>query len=180
MIPGSKLLPVACSLFLTSSLWADTLTLRNHSEINGHVQYADGTFSVEAKYSKGPKTWAFDRTEVLTLEFNDRDFNTGAPPSDISVFAAHTSILHNASNGSEPEHGRETNAHNKAPNSLGHPVLSNERYNPSTEDIIWLRDKSKLAGRLVRIEANHLTIQTQGKGKKLEAGKVTTILIAPN
>src|SRR5690348_5363213 len=77
--------------------FANTVTLRNNAEINCVVSYQDGTFTFVARYATGSKTFKFDRAEVRTIEINQRDFNPGEPPKDISIFDQRSADTRNAS-----------------------------------------------------------------------------------
>lgn len=172
---------LACSLCLIPSLRADTLTLRDNAEINGRIRYAEGTFFVMARYRGSSRTLKFDRSEVLTLEFNDRDFNSSAPPKDLSVFSARTSGIQNASNGTNHAQKIRGKGEREGLASQKHSPLSEDEFNPSVEDVIWFRNKSKVVGRLEKIENNRITFQDEkGNPKGLDAAKISTVLIAPN
>jgi hypothetical protein len=168
IITSFSLAPFAC---------ADTLTLRNNAEINGQVRYADGAFSITARYSAGsPLTRTFDRKEVLTLEFNQRDFNSGPPPKDISVFIGRESATNNAAY--EVSDKPETAAH---PTAQGQPSGQSPLasvHSPS-DDVIRLRNKKELSGRLVKIENGKLTLQSGKKSNSLDSGRVAAVVVAP-
>ncbi len=166
---------------MTPFVCADTLTLRNNAEINGRVRYADSAFSVAARYSTGSsQTRTFDRKEVLTLEFNQRDLNPGPPPTDISVFAERKSdtkdAAHPIADTGKSEDSPNPNGTKRARGAF--TTLASDDHSPS-DDVIWLRNKKKLAGRLVKIESGKITVQSGKKRKSLDSGEVATVLISP-
>jgi len=165
--------------------WADTLTLQNNAEINGRTSYKNGTFKVIARYRSGTKTLKLDRADLRSLEVNARDFNPGEPPKDISIFVDHLTSTRNASDDSTEASGRQKAAAKAADKqgkstAVNHPVLGAESFNPSTDDVLWLRTKSKLTGRLVSIESGNLTFESGKEERRFQLDEVATILIAPN
>jgi len=179
------LLILLLECLLAVFLHADTLTLRNNTEINGWVSYSDDAFSVVARYSSGKQNRTYGRGEVRTLEFNQRDFNSGAPPKDISVFEGRKTATQSAAHDmSAQAHqvGKNASAESSAANShsssVGHSVLAGDE-NP-TADVIWLRSKQKLTGRLMEVKNGKLTFQVDKKDKNLQSGDVAGVLVAPN
>ncbi len=161
--------------------YADTLTLRDNAEINGTVRYVDDAFLITARYAGGPEKWTFDRREVLSVEFNKRDFNSGPPPKDISIFVGRAGATKDASRedtDSKKAERKEQPVRDGKSNS-GHSVFASDTYNP-TDDVIWLRNKTRVAGRLVRIDDRQLVFQSASKDKSLESAQVVRILVAPN
>ena len=166
------------TLFIVSG-WADTMTLRNNAEVNGRITYQNDAFTVTSRYRGGSKTFKFDRAEVRTIEINRRDFNAGEPPKDISIFDERSSSEKNASQEQRKVSGSTTDAVARATPSQ-HQVLASGDFNPSTDDVIWLRNKTKLTGRLLSIESGHLLIKQGKKEKQVQMPEVTTVLVAPN
>jgi len=171
---------LSLSCLLISVLRADTLTLRNNSEINGRVSYSDGAFTVAARYKAGSQTRTFDKLEVRVLELNKRDFNPGAPPKEVSIFDERASATkdasHDTSQKKPPKANSDSTMHDHS--SSRHSVFAGD-YDP-TADVIWLRNKTKLVGRLVKIENGQITFQSGKKDKSLQSGEVATVAIAPN
>jgi hypothetical protein len=169
---------------LAPFLQADTVTLRNNAEINGRVDYADGAFSVTARYGSGTHTTTFDRAEVRTLEFNERDFNSGAPPTDISILKGQTaSATRDASHdvtkhkdGKPQESSAEQSGNSSPPK---HSVLGPGEYNPS-DDVIWLRNKTNLACRIIRIVNGQVTFRVDSKDRSLDSRQVAIVLVSFN
>lgn len=164
---------------------ADTLTLRNNSEINGRISYHDGTFVIAARYGSETKTAKVDRADVRAIEINARYFNPGEPPKDLSIFAYHSSSTKDASDQNAGSSGNKKDAskpHTEEGKPVGirHSVLGTDDFNPSTDDVLWLRNKNKLTGHLVSIENGQLTFKQGKAGKQFQVGQVATILIAPN
>jgi hypothetical protein len=121
---------------------------------------------------------------VRTVEINARDFNPGEPPTDISIFEERSAATRDASH---PETQRKndkgssnTPTQAKQSGPAGHTVLNFDESNPSTTDVIWFRNKTKLTGRLVRIEDGQLTIESGRDSKKFNLGDVATVLVAPD
>lgn len=170
------------SAFLVSSGWADTVTFRNNAELNGVVRYRNDDFTVTARYKNGTRTNTFHRAEVRSVEINARDFNPGEPPTDISVFEDRTAATRPGSNSqSSQKTGSDSGDAASQGNQHGRrKVLDPDEPNPSTTDLIWLRDKSELFGRLVSIESGQLTVANKKGKKKLKVKDVMTILVAPD
>jgi len=76
------------------------------------------------------------------------------------------------------EYGKRKQRGSEGKAAPTHSVLKSND-NPS-DDVIWLRNKTRLAGRLIKIENGVLTVQTNSKDKNLDSGQVATVLIAPN
>lgn len=168
-------------MLLVAWVRADTLTLRNNAELNGQVRYQDDAFRVTARYHSGTKTKTFHRAEVRTIEINGRDFNSGEPPTDISVFGDRSTATRDAS--------QSLSVRKKKDKSLteadqvkhpAHTVLTNDEPNPSTTDVIWLKDKQELTGRLVSIENGQLTFANGKTSKKFNLRSIAAILVAPD
>jgi hypothetical protein len=170
-------------LLLALSARADTLTFRNNAELNGSVRFADDSFTVTARYAAGTKTTTFQRAEVRMLEINGRDFNPGEPPREVSVFKERAAATTDAAH---PENRRGME---RSPRPGSRPAEQSARaersmfgsgdLNPSTTDVIWLRSKIKVEGRLVRIDDGELTVQSLRSTKKLKLIDVVTVLMAP-
>lgn len=169
---------------LIPELQADTLTLRSNVEMNGEVQYDNDVFTIVARYNAGEKKVTFDRREVLSVEVNRRTFNPGQPPKDFSVLDARSSSMREASS--------DTRDHKKdsAVEKLGHQphapgynrsVVDDNDMDRGTTDVVWLKDKSELRGRLIALRAGHLTIKRSGdnRPKDLDEKKIRTVLVAP-
>ena len=161
------------------------MTLQNNSEINGRTSYSDGTFRVVARYRSGAKTIKLDRAELRSIEVNSRDFNPGEPPKDISIFVDHSTSTRNASDDGSDASGHkrarsEMAAANDKSAAVNHPLLGDEGYNPSTDDVLWLRTKSKLTGRLVSINNGNVRFEIGKESRLLPLEEVARILIAPN
>jgi hypothetical protein len=174
---------VSLTLFVSISS-ADTLTLRNNAEINGSISYHDGTFTITARYGSETKTAKFDRADVRAIEINARYFNPGEPPKDLSIFVYHSTSTKDAStkagsSGNKKDVSKRPTGDGK-PVDIRHSVLGTDDFNPSTDDVLWLRNKNKLTGHLVSIENGQLTFKQGKAGKQFQVGQVATILIAPN
>jgi hypothetical protein len=171
------------STMLEPFLHADTLTLRSNAEINGSVHYIDGAFSVTARYQNDRQTKTitrtYDREEIQTLEFNNRDFNSKEPPTDISIFAGRPSATLDASATQQHKNSGATGQRDKSKSPTS-SVLAADESNPSMDDVILLRNKTRLAGRLVKIENGQVVFHSGSKDKSFDAAQVATILIAPN
>jgi hypothetical protein len=169
---------------LSPTLWADTLTLRSNIEINGQIQYEKEAFTVTAKYKTGKKNFTFDRREVRSLEFNARDFNPGEPPVSVSTFDpsvattkdASQEVSANINNGST----EEKKSGKKQTDSSKTSPLASDSYELATSDVIWLRDKTKLVGRVTLIQKGYITIQIGKGNKQVEEQKAATVLVAPD
>jgi len=168
-------------LFLVRIGLADTLTLRNNAEINGKISYHNGTFALTARYTSETKTIKLDRADVRTIEINARDFNPGEPPKDLSIFVDHSTSTKDASDQkNNSSKSRTVVATTPTEKPVGHLVLGTDEFNPSTDDVLWLRNKNKLTGHLVSIEDGQLNFAQGKAGKQFPVGQVATILIAPN
>jgi hypothetical protein len=152
----------------------ETVTLRNNAEINCRLSYQDGTFTLVARYPKGTKTFKFDRAEVGTIEINKRDFNPGEPPKDFTVFDARSSTARDASMGNPAQAKKKDQAPPK------HSVLDSEEFNPSTEDVFWLQNKTKITGHLLKVDSKQITIGEGKERHQLQIDDVATVLVAPN
>ena len=168
--------------------WADTMVLQNNAEINGRATYRNGTFTMIARYRTGSRTIKLDRSEVRIVEFNARTFNPGEPPRDISIFLDHSTSTRNASGDPVSDHEQakqdsasaESSAKSGHTADVHHRILSQDDFNPSTDDVVWLRTKGKVTGRLVSIDAERVMLQQSKKGEQFELQQVATILVAPN
>lgn len=172
------------SILAADSAQADTLTLRNNAEINGKISYEHEDFVVRARYPGGTKTITFQRNEVRTLEVNGRDFNPAESPTDLSFFAARPTGTGEASRQEavrkEQHGGARAPKQGKRSGSGGHSVLNFGGSNPSTTDVVWLRDNGEVRGRLVQIEAGQLTIETGRGTQELDLERVARVLVAPD
>jgi hypothetical protein len=153
---------------------AETVTLRNNAEINCRLSYQDGTFILVARYPKGTKTFKFDRAEVGTIEINKRDFNPGEPPKDFTVFDARSSAAKDASMGNSAQPMKKSGGSQK------HSVLDSEEFNPSTDDVFWLQNKTKVTGHLLKVDSRQMTIEKGKESHQLQIEDVATVLVAPN
>lgn len=161
--------------------WADTLTLRNNAEINGQVSYRNGAFTVKARYGRETATKTFDRSEVRTVEINHRDFNPGEPPADISVFEEHPTDTRNASHTAAQRKKKHAHNQNRSQSAAEkHSILNSGSSNPSTDDVVWLQDKTKITGRLSSINNGQLILELGNHTSQVKLTDVTTILVAPN
>ena len=174
---------VASMLFPLVPTHADTLTLRNNAELNGQVQYENDSFTISARFRAGNRTIAFNRKEVRSLELNSRDYNSGAPPPQLSNLDAQTSVIKDAarpdaraSTGTSPQDASTKKNGAITPKS----PLSSDQIDSATQDTVCLRDQTKLVGRVKRIQKGSLVVQIGDKMKEVDALKVTTVLIAPN
>lgn len=161
---------------------ADTLTLRSNAEINGKVEYEKGHFSIAARFKKGTKNFKFDRKDVLSVEINNLDFNSGELPSDVSIFETRMASTQNASgssNGKSQESNKQATAASKGEGPKTQ-VLSPENYDRSLSDVVLLRDKSKLIGRMTLMQKGVLMIQIENATKQVGEDTVATLLIAPD
>ncbi len=170
---------LACS---TPFGWGDTLTLRDNSEINGRTSYQDGTFSVTARFRSGAKVITIDRAEVQTVEINSRDFNSGEPPKDVSIFYEKRVSTRDASAQQSSLSAKRKRQAKLSTGSEGatHSILEGSDFNPSTDDVLWLRNSSRMTGRLVSINNGEVRLEGVKKDSKLQLGDVVKILIAPN
>jgi hypothetical protein len=170
------------SLVVVPCLKGDTLTRSSHEEINGKVSYTSDDFSITARYSNGARTTTFNRKEVLSIEFNDRDFNSGSPPKDISVFDGRSLTTKDASRevtAASDENKRKKSQTLQDHKSVHHSVMASNDYNPS-DDVISLRDNTRIVGRLVKIEDGQVTLQTKSEDKKVSSKQVTSVLVSHN
>ena len=85
---GQRWMPgLALVLFMSASLQADTLYLRDGSRVQGElVAVRNGTIEFEERRGSGSgRTLRFDRDEVVRIEFENRrsanDFSNGGRPS---------------------------------------------------------------------------------------------------
>jgi hypothetical protein len=164
-------------MLLQPSLWADTLTLRSNVEINGTVQYDNDAFTITARYAGGDQKVTYDRREVRTLEINSRNFNSGEPPTNISMFdkritgtedAAHTS--------SNPP--KEKPVQKKRSGAANPSIFAADDYDRMTTDVVLLQNKSRLVGRIALLQNGYLTIQNGSETKQLPAKQVAIVLLA--
>lgn len=184
----SKALPalLLCVPLGIPHLRADTLTLRSNEEINGQVQYENDAFTIIAGYRAGDRKVTFDRREVLTVEINSRNFNPGEPPKNISILEARSTATKDASapaaEHKEPTPTAEPDAHGQPAHNSTQSVRDADEFDRATTDVLWLRDKTRVLGRLVRIKNGRVTVKTNGdnKQKEMEAGGIATVLVAPN
>jgi hypothetical protein len=172
--------------FVTPFVRGDTLTLRSAEEINGKVQYENDAFTIVARYHGGDRTITFDRREVLTLEINSRDFNPGEPPKNITILKAGPPATRDASGPGEQhrESGRpvKADAHDKAAGTRTQSVQASDDFDRATTDVVWMRNQTKVLGRLLAIKNGRVRLKTDrdNKEKELDAEGVATLLIAPN
>ncbi len=177
-----KILCVLFGLALGSIIRADTLTLRSNVEINGKVEYEKDHFSIAARFRSGTKTFVLDRKEVLSVEVNNRDFNSGEPPSNVSMFETRTAATQNASE-SGSEKSEESNKKAAAASKGEGPkaqVLSPDNYDRSVSDVVLFRDKTRLIGRMTLMRKGVLMIQIGNASKQVGEDTVATLLVAPD
>jgi hypothetical protein len=164
-------------LFLEPSLWADTLTLRSNAEINGSVQYDNNAFTVTARYSSGDHKITYGRREVRTLEINSREFNPGEPPTNISMFSEHIPGTEDAAHTASSSK-KEKPAGKKRLGAGNLSVFVTEDYDRMTTDVIMLQNKTKLVGRIARLQNGYLTIQNGSETKEVAAQQVVIVRLA--
>jgi hypothetical protein len=165
---------------LSPVLRADTLTLRSNIEINGRVEYENDSFTITAKYKNENKKFTFDRREVRSLEISTRDFNPGQPPLRVSTFEPRAGNTRDASReASANVQGAENTAANKRGSQSRKSIFDPEK-DFAAGDVILLRDKTKVVGRIMLIQKGYISIQTANGGKQLEEQKAATVLVAPN
>ena len=167
---------------LNPPLRADTLTLRSNIEINGQVQYANDAFTVTAKYNNGKKIFTFGRKEVQSLEINSRDFNPGEPPISVSTFDPRVANARDASleaptTDKNRDSTKEKTGEKKQSGSSQSSVLGADTV-LAANDLVWLKDKSKIVGRVTLIEKGAITIQIGNANKQIDEQKVVTVLVA--
>ena len=157
----------------SQKVWADTLTLRSNTEINGRVRFEKDTFSITAEYNSGEKTFKLDRREVKSLEINPREFNAGEPPLNVSVFDAFITKRKDASasgspaNDSAPVHETPT----KQDDPSNKSIFASSTSDAGTSDIIWLKDKTKVLGRMTLIQKGYITLRIGKQDKQIDEKK---------
>jgi hypothetical protein len=176
---------VALALMSASgSIRADTVTLRNNVEINGAVEYVGDAFTITGRFKGGKKTLTYDRRQVLSIEINVRDFNPGEPPISVSMFKEGSGIVRDGSKEAANGAGASAAAPYPNANSKGKPaaesIWSSTKNDESLGDVIVLRDKTKIVGRVILIQNSYITIQNGRDSHRLQEEKVATVLIAPN
>jgi hypothetical protein len=164
-------------MFLVKFASADTLTLRSNAEINGEVQYDDDAFTVTSHYHSGNQTVTFDRHEILTLEINSRVFNPGEPPTNISILDPRAAVTKDASHDTSMP---RKNGQKKPESKQSQSSMIYDNIDREITDVIWLRDKTRLIGRLTSLQKGYLTIQNGDATKRVAIDKVATVLVAPN
>jgi hypothetical protein len=153
-------------------------------EINGAVQYDHDAFTITGRFKSGTRTITYDRKEVLSIEINARDVNSGEPPINISMFDQGSGTTRNGSK--ETQDVKSNNANSQVPEEKSAPksgnssVWSAAKNDEASGDVIYLRDKTKLLGRVLLIQKGFITIQTGHATNRVEEQKVLTVLIAPN
>jgi hypothetical protein len=163
------------------TLRADTLTLRSNIEINGQVQYANDAFTITAKYKSDTKTFKFGRKEVQSLEINTRDFNPGEPPISVSTFDPQVARAHDASMDAPTGKGAVSKSDKPVQKKQNGPATSTAlgaNNALATDDVVWLKDKSKLVGRVTLIDKGRIEIQIGTGNKQIEEQKAVTVLVA--
>jgi hypothetical protein len=168
-------------MLLAPSVCADTLTLRSNAEINGQVQYDNNAFTITARYRESERTMKFDRKEILTLEINSRDFNPGEPPMNITMFDSRNTGTKDAGH---PVHAsgnpnKEQTAEEKLSSKPKRSVIAPDDYDRMTTDVVLLQDKTKLIGRIARLQKGYLTIQNGSENKEVVTEKVAIVFLAP-
>ena len=162
---------------------ADTITLRSNAEINGRVQYENDEFTIAARYHDGERSITFDRREILTVEINSRQFNAGEPPKNISVLEARSTGTRDASR--DNTGGSGTRSDSRLEKRRQHPAgktqstMSPDSVDRAKTDVVWLRNQTKLLGRLVSLRKGQLTIKSGQEDKNVDVQEVLTVLVAP-
>ena len=164
---------------LSPIAYADTLTLRSNIEINGLVQYENDAFALAAKYKTGGRTYTFDRREVKSVEINNRAYNPGEPPTSVSTFDPKVASAKDAAQQLSAGKGH-TAIKKRESGSSKVSVFVTGKDDLATSDVIWLTDKTKLVGRVLLIQNEHVTIQTRSGQKQVEEQKVVSVLVAPD
>jgi hypothetical protein len=171
-------------IFATGSVWADTVTLRNNVEINGAVEYERDAFTITGRFKGGKKTLTYDRRQVLSIEINARDVNPGEPPISVSMFKQDSGIVRDGSKEAANNTGANAAAQYPNANGKGQPaagsIWSPTKSDGISGDVIVLRDKTKIVGRIILIQKGSITIQNGNASNRLEEERVATVLIAPN
>lgn len=174
---------LGCAFVPLLSAHADTLTLRNNAELNGQVQFENGSFTIKARFRAGDRTITFDRKEVRSLELNSRDYNSGAPPPQLSNLDAQNTATKDASKSFPPvtsDNSTQDNSKKKNGTTTLKAPLSSDEFESATQDTVCLRDQAKLVGRVMRIQKGLLAIKIGEKTKEIDVLHVTTVLVAPN
>lgn len=166
--------------FIEAPLWADTLTLRNNAEINGSVQYMNDAFTITARYTSGDQTITYDRREVRTLEINSRNFNSGEPPTNISMFGKRVPGTEDAGH-TEPAANvprKEKPPQKKGPGAANLSIFTTDNYDRMTMDVVLLKNKMRLVGRIASLQNGLLTIQGGNENEQISTQQVAKVLVA--
>ncbi len=162
---------------------ADTLTLRNNSELNGRVQYENDSFTISAQFGTGTRTYTFNRKEVRSVELNPLESNSGAPPPQFTNLDAQTTKTKDAMSPStrrDAANPTQNSSKNKNGTATAKSPLSTDEFDSATNDTVCLRDQTRVVGRVTLIQKGSLLIQIGNKVKPINVRQVAAVLIAPN
>jgi len=143
-------------LVLPVSTYGDTITMKIGMEVNGRITYEETTFTVVAKFAGGQRTLTIKRENVVKVEINMTDYNSGTPGDWMVDYEK----LPNPPKSQFPG-GRH----------LEMPVAADP-------DTVILLDNTKEKGKLVRISSHAIELgKDDGTRKKLKRLDVHSVVL---
>ena len=110
--------------------------------------------------------------------------NPGEPPISISRLDQGAGVVRDGSRAATDSSGTNSNgqaANDKPAHKSTNPsIWTAEASEGAADDVIYLRNKLKLVGRVILIEKGYITIQKGNTSKRVDEQTVITVLIAPN
>ncbi len=142
---------------------ADTITLTKHVEANGSVTFDGKEFVITCKTSDETIVRRYARNAVKSVELNDLEFNSGAPPQSVGMSMSGTKA--------------DLEVHQMDGRKMDRKATSKEE-DGDWKDVVILRSGESEKGRLSEIRKGHVVFIMPRGPKDFRRAEVLSVNIA--